>query len=168
MPRMSIPVEAVDAAIRELDTDLVVKLKTGGGFRAPEVTESMYYEAVTPAVIAALNAIDTEWMLPAALGVTDNQIRQAMLPLAAERGLDRDPLMQENGPHRLLLLRGGSKFLDQLPDGRRWLAVALRAYADLIEAEQQRCPHGKPLDDDNPCDRCLDDYRGMDDEYEEL
>lgn len=35
-------------------------------------------------------------------------------------------------------------------------------------ASEGTCPHGKPLDDDNPCDRCLDDYRGMDDEYEEL
>lgn len=30
------------------------------------------------------------------------------------------------------------------------------------------CPHGSPLDDEDPCDRCEDDYVGIDDQHEAL
>jgi hypothetical protein len=130
MSRIALPYEAVTEAIRELDVDLLVKARTDGGFRAPEITRSMYEEAVTPAVIAALNAIDREWLLPTILGVTVDQFREALLPAAAERDLDGDST-QADTLFRLLLLKGGN--VDQLPDGRRWLALALRAFADLID-----------------------------------
>lgn len=133
MPPIPLPAKAIEQARRELDVDLVVKAATDGGFRAPEATIGMYEEAVLPAVIAALNAVDEAWVLPKVLGVTVDELRQAMLPLAAERGLDfdaADELLPE-ALHCSLLLRGGNP--ERFQGGRRWLAVALRAYADLIE-----------------------------------
>lgn len=52
---------------------------------------------------------------------------------------------------------------------REQLAKAVGHITDdsATTAPEGTCPHGNPLDDENPCDQCLDSYVGIDDQHEE-
>lgn len=129
------PVTVFEAAVSRLDTDQMAEACEPNGYRAPELTQALLQQAVASPVLAALDALDEQWSLPTVLGITQEQLAQAMRPIAVGHLLDdaeQDVTGRAEMLFRGLIVRGPVDLLRSDSD-RRWFAAMLRAYATLIE-----------------------------------